>query len=139
MQGLLVTQMKLQLLPHSPAPEAPAHFCDLIYTLSTPPSTSSSHTGLVFMSSHFMSLPPQCLCICCCSRLECSSSWEHHLLRGPFHDCERPQRLSSLGTPLLFLILLWLVHWWVDQKGTGTQMFSECLLGQWMASGPSCG
>lgn len=23
-------------------------------------------------------------------------------------------------------------------KGVGTQMFNECLLRQWMASGPSC-
>lgn len=119
------------------APKVPAHLYDLISAPCTPPYLSSSHTSLVFTSSHSKSLPPLCLCTCF-SCLKCSSVSEHHLLRGPLCDCDLNVSLL-LSTPLLFLILLWLGHCWAAQKGTDTQIFSECLLRQWMASGPICG
>lgn len=70
----VVTQMKSQ--HPRPLPTS------MTSTPVSPPAQSSSHTGFVFMSSPFTSLPPLC-CFTCCSCLECSSSCEQHLLRGP--------------------------------------------------------
>lgn len=130
----VVTPMK----PTSPpsASKVPAQLCDLISTLFTPPRCELQPQWPCF---HIFTFSP------CYPRVfaPVTPAWialppvSNICSEGPFLIAGGPHA-SSLCTPFLFLILLWLGHWQAAHTGTGTQIFSKCLLRQWTASRPSC-
>lgn len=95
-------------LPHQPLRPLPTSMT------SSPPSSphclrAPAILALFSGSQGSKSLLPQGLRTCCSFCLECSSSCEHHLLKGALPGCGSPPCLS-LGMPFVF-ISLWLDCW----------------------------